>query len=80
MLRFLGRCAGALFRLPVWLLCAPLGWLLSRNARQRRRHNQLVRAIRQPRPHVVPPPAIAQPWPRGYHHPRHPGESPRPLP
>jgi hypothetical protein len=40
-----GRLTGGLFRALAWLAFPPLGWYLSRQARNRRRHNELVRTI-----------------------------------
>lgn len=79
-MRGFGRVMGACWRLMWWVLFPPIGWYMSRQARNRRRHNQLVREIRQgppayttappgqvPPPGFIPPPPGIKPLrPRGY--------------
>lgn len=45
-MRLILRLLGATWRFWLWVLFPPLGWYVSRQARNRRRHNQVLRAAR----------------------------------
>lgn len=45
-MRIIGRILGACWRVTLWMCCWPLGWYASHQAKKRRRHNELIRAIR----------------------------------
>lgn len=44
-MRIILRLLGASWRFWLWVLFPPLGWYVSRQARQRRRHNQVLRTL-----------------------------------
>jgi hypothetical protein len=52
--RAIARTAGASWRGLWWVACPPVGWLMSRSARERRRHNATIRAISQSHAHAAP--------------------------
>jgi hypothetical protein len=59
--RAIARTLGAGWRGLWWVTFPPLGWYMSRQARQRRRHNELVRATASAQVvHVAPTVPLTQ--------------------